>query len=103
MILPDLPLALSQAAEAAETFVAQAKRAVAERVAPGGKLDRRALDAQQHVAHGLAWAASYAETLRQTAAWATRLQEQGRLGEARRCRLSCWPTSISASSPAACR
>ena len=82
MMLPHLPAVLAQAAEAAESFVAQAKRAVAERVAPEGRLDRNALDAQQHVAHGLAWAAAYAETLRQTAAWASRLAQDGRLGEA---------------------
>jgi (2S)-methylsuccinyl-CoA dehydrogenase len=82
MMLPDLPAALAQAADAAESFVAQAKCAVAERVAPGGRLDRSALDAQQHVAHGLAWAAAYAETLRQTQAWATRLANDGSLGEA---------------------
>lgn len=81
MMLPDLPHALAQAADAAEIFVTQARRSVAERVAPGGKLDRRALDAHQHVAHGLAWAAAYAETLRQTAAWADRLAGDGRLGE----------------------
>ena len=81
-MLPDLLAALAQAADAAESFVAQAKRAVAERVAPGGRLDRSALDAQQHVAHGLAWAAAYAETLRQTQAWATRLAKDGALGEA---------------------
>jgi len=82
MMLPHLPAVLAHAAEAAESFVAQAKRAVAERVAPEGRLDRNALDAQQHVAHGLAWAAAYAETLRQTAAWASRLAQDGRLGEA---------------------
>lgn len=81
-MLPHLPAVLAQAAEAAESFVAQAKRAVAERVAPEGRLDRNALDAQQHVAHGLAWAAAYAETLRQTAAWASRLAQDGPLGEA---------------------
>jgi len=82
MMLPHLPAVLAHAAEAAESFVAQAKRAVAERVAPEGRLDRNALDAQQHVAHGLAWAAAYAETLRQTAAWASCLAQDGRLGEA---------------------
>ena len=40
--------------------------AVAARVRRDGRTDRAALDAEQHVAHGLAWAAAYAETLRQT-------------------------------------
>jgi len=82
MILPDLPALLSQAADAAETLVAQMKQATAARVSRDGRLDRAALDTEQHVAHGLAWAASYAETLRQTAAWATALAAQGRFGEA---------------------
>ncbi|UTP39353.1 acyl-CoA dehydrogenase family protein [Phenylobacterium sp. LH3H17] len=82
MILPDLNALLSEAAEAADLFVAATKAAVADRVSPGGRLDRAALDAEQHAAHGLAWTAAYAETLRQTAAWARHLQDEGRFGEA---------------------
>ncbi len=81
MILPDLSSLLSEAARAADLFVGETKAAVAARVSPGGRLDRAALDAEQHVAHGLAWAAAYAETLRQTAAWAEHLQADGRFGE----------------------
>lgn len=47
-----------------------------------GRLDREALDDEQHAAHGLAWTAAYAETLRQTAAWAWALEAEGRFGEA---------------------
>src|SRR6202000_2815904 len=82
LILPDLPALLDRAARAAEALVAELKPAMAERVAPGGGLDRTALDREQHAAHGLAWAAAYAETLRQTAAWARALAADGRLGEA---------------------
>ena len=82
MMLANLTGLLADAADAAETYVAQARRAVSGRVAPGGRLDREALDREQHVAHGLAWAAAYAETLRQTAAWAAELAAHGRLGEA---------------------
>ncbi len=82
LILPDLPLLLTQSADAAERLAADARAAVALRVAPGGKLDRMALDAEQHVAHGLAWAAAYAETLRQIAAWAEALTVEDRFGEA---------------------
>ncbi|MCR5878426.1 acyl-CoA dehydrogenase family protein [Phenylobacterium sp. J367] len=70
LVLPDLPALLDQAAAAAETHVAALRAAVGGVVAPGGRLDRAALDAEQHAAHGLAWSAAYAETLRQTAAWA---------------------------------
>ncbi|HEY2753725.1 acyl-CoA dehydrogenase family protein [Phenylobacterium sp.] len=77
--LPDL---LDLAASEAWTLVAQLQAAVAARVRPAGTLDRVALDAEQHVTHGLAWAAAYGETLRQTAVWARALEAQGRLGEA---------------------
>jgi len=82
MMLANLPGLLADAARCAEDHVARTRPVVAARVAPGGKLDRRALDAEQHVAHGLAWAAAYAETLRQTADWARALEAEGRLGEA---------------------
>ncbi|OYW95362.1 MAG: acyl-CoA dehydrogenase [Caulobacterales bacterium 32-67-6] len=83
---PELPTdpvgRLHAAAEAAEACLVQAKGALAARFSPGGRLDRSALDAGQHAAHGLAWAAAYAETLRQTAAWAAELQALGVLDEA---------------------
>ena len=82
LILPDLLDLLDLAAREAEALVAKLAAAVAERVRPGGRLDRAALDAEQHGAHGLAWAAAYAETLRQTAAWARALDASGRFGEA---------------------
>ena len=82
MILQDLPARLDEAALAVEAYVAQARVAVSARVVVAGRLDRARLDAEQHVAHGLAWAAAYAETLRQTAAWARALEAEGKLGEA---------------------
>lgn len=82
MILQNLPGLLADAAAAAETYVAHAREAVATRVVLEGRLDRAALDREQHVAHGLAWAAAYAETLRQTASWAGALDQEGKLGEA---------------------
>jgi (2S)-methylsuccinyl-CoA dehydrogenase len=82
LILPDLPELLDRAGREAEVLVAELQDAVGERVRPGGKLDRAALDADQHVAHGLAWAAAYAEILRQTAAWAERLIAEEKFGEA---------------------
>ena len=75
MSLPDLLDLLDGAGRAAELLAAELQDAVAERVRPGGRLDRAALDADQHAAHGLAWAAAYAETLRQTAHWAHALGE----------------------------
>ncbi|MFC3067812.1 acyl-CoA dehydrogenase family protein [Phenylobacterium soli] len=82
LILSDLPSLLARSADAAEALVGELRAKVAERVAPGGRLDRAALDREQHAAHGLAWCAAYAETLRQTAVWARDLAAAGQLGEA---------------------
>jgi (2S)-methylsuccinyl-CoA dehydrogenase len=82
LILPDLLDLLDLAAREAGAIVARLQAAVAARVCPQGRLARAALDAEQHGAHGLAWAAAYAETLRQTATWARALDAQGQFGEA---------------------
>src|SRR5437588_1272860 len=82
LVLPDLPDLLDLAAREAWALVSELQDAVAARVRPEGRLERAALDADQHVAHGLAWAAAYAETLRQTAAWAERLAADEKFGEA---------------------
>ena len=86
LVLPDLPHLLDRAGREAEVLVAELQDAVGERVRrkdrPRGRLDRGLLDAQQHVTHGLAWAAAYAETLRQTAQWADRLIADEKFGEA---------------------
>jgi (2S)-methylsuccinyl-CoA dehydrogenase len=81
LILPDLLRLLDAATDAAADLVSALRRAAEARIAPEGRLDRAALDREQHAAHGVAWAAAYAETLRQTAAWARALAADGRLGE----------------------
>jgi (2S)-methylsuccinyl-CoA dehydrogenase len=82
LILPNLPEHLDTAADEAGALVASITAAVGGRVQKDGRLDRAALDAEQHAAHGLAWAAAYAETLRQVAVWARALEAEGRLTEA---------------------
>jgi (2S)-methylsuccinyl-CoA dehydrogenase len=72
---------LDQAASAVETILAKAKPRVAARVMPGGKINSHLLDEEQHAAHGLAWLATYAATLRELANFATRLEAEGKLGE----------------------
>jgi (2S)-methylsuccinyl-CoA dehydrogenase len=74
--------ALGAVATDAERYAQGALAVVRGLVAPGGKVDRRALDREQHLAHGLAWVTTYAETLRQVAQWAARLQADARFGEA---------------------
>jgi len=82
LVLPNLPDLLDTAADEAASLATAIANSVAGRVRKDGRLDRAALDAEQHGAHGLAWAAAYAETLRQTAAWARALDDAGQLGEA---------------------
>jgi (2S)-methylsuccinyl-CoA dehydrogenase len=82
LILPRLPDLLRECAHAAQALAADMQAALAERTLRDGKPDRAAVDAEQHLAHGLAWAASYAETLLQTAEWAQALSAEGRFGEA---------------------
>jgi len=72
---------LDQAATAVETLLAKAKARLAALVMPGGKINSRLLDEEQHAAHGLAWLATYAATLRELANFAGRLEAEGRLGE----------------------
>ena len=72
---------LDHAASAAEGLLVKAKARVAARVMPGGRIEARLLDAEQHAAHGLAWLATYAATLRELASFAARLEADGKLGE----------------------
>jgi (2S)-methylsuccinyl-CoA dehydrogenase len=72
---------LTQAAADAEAYAQAAKIAVKAKVSPGGKLDRKAADVEQHIVHGLGWVATYAETLKEVASWAEALEAQGKYGE----------------------
>ncbi len=81
ILLPDL-LALGRAAlDPLDTLCAQATEALRARVAPAGKPDAALLEAEQYAAHGLAWLATYVESLRQMQAWAERLESAGTFGE----------------------
>ncbi|MGD9815570.1 MAG: acyl-CoA dehydrogenase family protein [Hyphomonadaceae bacterium] len=75
---------LETAAEAAADYAERAQAAVRARVAVEGRIDRVALDREQHLVHGFAWVATYAETLREMRDWARALSEQGKFGETER-------------------
>ena len=75
-----IPL-LDAAADAAETLGAAATKTVKAKIAPDGKIDNAVLEREQHVAHGLAWIATYVEGIRQMADYAKRTSEEGRFGE----------------------
>jgi (2S)-methylsuccinyl-CoA dehydrogenase len=78
-----LPLA-ADAAAAARGLLEAARDGLAGRVTSGGRLSGAALEAEQHAAHGLAWLATYVESLEQLSGWAGRLETDGRLGETER-------------------
>lgn len=70
------------ALEALRRYGAAAQVHVAARVAPGGKIDPRRLDADQRAAHGLAWIATTVAALSALADWAEGLTARHRYGDA---------------------
>jgi (2S)-methylsuccinyl-CoA dehydrogenase len=72
---------LDDAAQAAAGLLTRASAAVKARVSANGKLSGEAIEREQRATHGLAWFATQVECLRQLAAYARRLTEQGRFGE----------------------
>jgi (2S)-methylsuccinyl-CoA dehydrogenase len=81
VILPDL-LALAGAAVApAETLLAAATERLRADLSVDGRITGALLEANQTAAHGLAWLATYVESLRQMHAWAERLNGAGKFGE----------------------
>ena len=75
--MSELLPALEASAEAAAAYAEAARAAVKARVGA----DRAAIDREQHLVHGLAWVATYAETLREVRDWAKALRSAGKLGE----------------------
>jgi len=82
--IPDLLPRCDAAAAAAAGLVSVARDRLAARVASAGRISNAALEADQTAAHGLAWMATYAESLRELSAWAHGLEAAGRLGEMER-------------------
>ncbi len=80
-LLPGLTGLCEEAAGAAGTLLSGARAAVLKRVSEGGKVSTGALEREQHSAHGLAWLATYVQALTQMAAYAARMEEEGRFGE----------------------
>jgi (2S)-methylsuccinyl-CoA dehydrogenase len=78
---PALVQRLQGAAAAARDFVAQARRAVAQRCAPEGRPQPALLQAHQRALHGLAWIATTTEAIGSAAVWGGRLAGQGKLGQ----------------------
>jgi (2S)-methylsuccinyl-CoA dehydrogenase len=81
VLLDDL-LGLTDAAVApAEALLDQARTALRAEVVIDGRVSSSAVEAHQTACHGLAWLATYVESLRQMHGWATRLKDDGKFGE----------------------
>lgn len=76
---PTLIKHLQGAATAAREFLAEARRAVAQRCAPSGKAEAALLLQHQRALHGLAWVATTVEAVACAAVWGERLSVQGKL------------------------
>lgn len=81
VLLPDL-LTLTKAAIApVDAILATAIDKVRDMVSENGRVSGALLEANQSAAHGLAWLATYAQSLTQMQGWAERLQDSGNFGE----------------------
>ncbi|MEN9708762.1 MAG: hypothetical protein RIQ68_1170 [Pseudomonadota bacterium] len=64
-----------------EKLYAEVRSLVRAQVSSGGKISSDLFEQAQHEGHGLAWLATYVESLREMIAYAERLSGEGRFGE----------------------
>ena len=81
MLLPNLLNTCAAAIPAVENVVDRARVKVSELVTVDGRLNGKALEQHQFATHGLAWFATYLESLRQMHKWATQLPADGTFSE----------------------
>ena len=81
-ILPDLLTLTAAAIAPAEALLDKAQASVRAMVLEGGeKITTPAVEKHQTATHGLAWLATYVESLRQMQKWADKLTADGKFGE----------------------
>ncbi len=80
-LLTDLLDQTGRSAEVVNVVLERAIEAVRSKVAQDGRVSATLIDLNQTAAHGLAWLATYVESLKQMQKWAETLQTQGRFGE----------------------
>lgn len=80
-LLPALLTLTEAALPPVQTLLARAKDAVRAAVTDGGRVSARLIEVNQTASHGLAWLATYVQSLEQMHNWATRLQSDGKFGE----------------------
>ena len=70
-----------EAQQTVDAYYNVAKEQVSKLVLVDGKVSKEALNQEQHASHGLAWIATYKETLREMLSWATNLESENRFTE----------------------
>ena len=70
-----------EAQQTVDAYYNVAKEQVSKLVLVDGKVSKEVLNQEQHAAHGLAWIATYKETLREMLSWATNLESENRFTE----------------------
>ncbi|WP_170333690.1 acyl-CoA dehydrogenase family protein [Ruegeria arenilitoris] len=80
-VLPELLTLTRAALPAVETVFERAREAVREMVTADGRVSGALIEANQTAAHGLAWLATYNQSLQQMQRWADALEADGKFGE----------------------
>ena len=75
-VLDDLLKLTGDTIAPVEAILNSAKKRVSEQVCVESRVSASALESHQTAAHGLAWLATYVESLRQMQNWATRLNSE---------------------------
>lgn len=81
VILSDLLALTAAAVPPAEALLGKAKAHLRDLLSEDGRIQAALIEQNQTAAHGLAWLATYVESLRQMQGWAERLQADGKFGE----------------------
>ena len=81
LILSDLLGASATALGKVEELLEIAKQTLRSKVEVEGRVSGEKLEQEQTAAHGLAWLATYVESLRQMQKWAQKLSDDGAFGE----------------------
>ena len=70
-----------EAQKTVDAYYIAAKEQVSKLVLVDGKISKEKLNKEQHAAHGLAWIATYKETLREMLNWAINLESENKFTE----------------------
>ena len=81
VVFPDLLDLTAAAVPPAERILGKARASVLGMVSEGDRVSGTLIEAHQTAAHGLAWLATYVESLRQMQKWAEALKSDGKFGE----------------------